>query len=234
MPATDPLIIVDGAPYSGDLNNLNPNDVESMTVLKDAASNALYGARGANGVVMITTKKAKSGDAVVSFDAKFGWNSKALQQYDIIKDPAAYYEKHYDGVRNYYLDKGMDANAAWQAANAGLFGEQAGGGVGYNIWTYPEGQMLIGQNGKLNPYAKLGRVEGDYYIAPDNWEDVGIRTGHRQEYNVSVSGAERQVELLPLAGLPEEPGYHREERHATLHRPTEGRLSGQEVAQGGG
>lgn len=60
----DALIIVDGAPYSGDLSNLNPSDVESMTVLKDAASNALYGARGANGVIMITTKKAKkAGDA---------------------------------------------------------------------------------------------------------------------------------------------------------------------------
>lgn len=53
----DPLWIVDGMPYSGDLNNLNPSDIESMTVLKDAASNSLYGARGANGVVMITTKR---------------------------------------------------------------------------------------------------------------------------------------------------------------------------------
>ena len=188
----DPLIIVDGAPYSGDMTNINPSDVESMTVLKDAASNALYGARGANGVIMITTKKAKSGDAVVTFDAKYGWNSKALQQYDIITDPAAYYEKHYDAVYNYYTDpagKNMDANSAWQAANAGLFGEQAGGGVGYNIWSYPEGQMLIGRNGKLNPNATIGRVEGDYLITPDDWEDVGIRTGNRQEYNVSIAGS---------------------------------------------
>ena len=188
----DPLIIVDGAPYSGDMANINPNDVESMTVLKDAASNALYGARGANGVVMITTKKAKSGDAVVTFDAKYGWNSKALQQYDIITDPAAYYEKHYDAVYNYYRDpagKNMDANSAWQATNAGLFGEQAGGGLGYNIWSYPEGQMLIGRNGKLNPNATIGRVEGDYLITPDDWEDVGIRTGNRQEYNVSIAGS---------------------------------------------
>ena len=51
----DPLIIVDGAPYSGDINNINPNDVESMTVLKDAASNALYGARGANGCLLYTS-----------------------------------------------------------------------------------------------------------------------------------------------------------------------------------
>lgn len=60
---TAPLYVVDGVPYSGDMNNLNAADIESMTVLKDAASNALYGARGANGVIMITTKKAKLGEA---------------------------------------------------------------------------------------------------------------------------------------------------------------------------
>ena len=92
----DPLVIVDGAPYSGDLNNLNPNDVESMTVLKDAASNALYGARGANGVIMITTKRAEQGqDAKVTFDAKWGANTRALQHYDVFKTPQAYYETHY-------------------------------------------------------------------------------------------------------------------------------------------
>lgn len=75
----DPLWIVDGMPYSGDLNNLNPSDIESMTVLKDAASNSLYGARGANGVVMITTKKAKSQEAHVTIDAKWGVNSRAVR-----------------------------------------------------------------------------------------------------------------------------------------------------------
>ena len=82
-----PLFIVDGVPYSGDMDNINPNDIESMTVLKDAASNALYGARGANGVIMITTKKAKAGEAVVNVDAKWGWNTKALKEYDYITDP---------------------------------------------------------------------------------------------------------------------------------------------------
>ncbi|MBQ8521140.1 MAG: TonB-dependent receptor plug domain-containing protein, partial [Bacteroides sp.] len=109
----DPLIIVDGAPYSGDLNNLNPNDVESMTVLKDAASNALYGARGANGVIMITTKRAKSGEAKITFDAKWGFNERALQQYDVITNPAQYYEMHYASLYNYFQTNGMDANSAW-------------------------------------------------------------------------------------------------------------------------
>ena len=73
----EPLYIVDGVPYSGDLNNLNPADIEAMTVLKDAASNALYGARGANGVIMITTRKARGLGATVTLDAKLGWNTKA-------------------------------------------------------------------------------------------------------------------------------------------------------------
>ena len=88
----DPLWVVDGVPYEGDLNNLNMADIETMTVLKDAASNALYGARGANGVIMITTKRAKAGDARVNFDAKWGVNSAARQLYDYSRDPGQYYE----------------------------------------------------------------------------------------------------------------------------------------------
>lgn len=82
-----PLVIVDGAPYTADINTLNTNDIESMTVLKDAASNALYGARGANGVILITTKRAKLGEAKVTVDAKWGLNTRATQDYDFIKDP---------------------------------------------------------------------------------------------------------------------------------------------------
>lgn len=189
----DPLIIVDGAPYSGDMNNLNPNDVESMTVLKDAASSALYGARGANGVIIITTKKAnQKGDAVITFDAKWGANTRALQKYDVISNPAQYYEMHYTAMKNYYMNAmGMDATAAWQEANKNLF--SSNGGLGYNVYTIPEGQYLIGQNGKLNPNATLGRVVSykgkDYLLIPDDWEDVGTRTGMRQEYNFSVNSA---------------------------------------------
>ena len=191
---TDPLVIVDGAPYSGDLNNLNPNDVESMTVLKDAASNALYGARGANGVIVITTKKASKGrDAIVTFDAKYGFNERALQQYDVITDPGQYYEMHYGALYNYYVNKGMGLQDAWMNANANLFGPSGNGGVGYNVYTIPEGEYLIGSNGKLNPNATLGRVVNykgeDYLMTPDDWQDVGTRTGARQEYNLSISGA---------------------------------------------
>ena len=200
----DPLIIVDGAPYSGDLSNINPNDVESMTVLKDAASNALYGARGANGVIIITTKRANmSGEAKVTFDAKWGANSRALKKYEVITDPAMYYEMHYGAMKNYYMNQmGMSDQAAWIEANNNLFGSN--GGLGYNVYTVPEGQYLIGQNGKLNPYATLGRVVNykgrDYLLTPDDWDKVGSRTGLRQEYNFSISAANEKSSFYVSLG----------------------------------
>ena len=191
----DPLIIVDGAPYSGDLGNLNPNDVESMTVLKDAASNALYGARGANGVVIITTKSAnKNGEAKVTFDAKWGANTRALQNYDVITDPGQYYEQHYKAMTNYYVNAmGMTPQQAWITANNNIGGPQGNGGLGYMVYNVPEGQFLIGQNGKLNPNATLGNIVNyngvNYLLMPDDWEELGTRTGLRQEYNFSINAA---------------------------------------------
>ena len=189
----NPLIIVDGAPYSGDITNINQNDVESMTVLKDAASNALYGARGANGVIIITTKRAKSSDAQVTFDAKYGFNTRALRQYNVIDDPALYLETHYKAMQNYYLSQGQSEEQAWLTANKYITGDQGNGGIGYQIYSLPKGAMLIGRDGKLNPNASLGLVKNykgeDYLIMPDDWMKVGTRTGIRQEYNLSVSGA---------------------------------------------
>ena len=188
-----PLWIVDGMPYSGDLNNLNPSDVESMTVLKDAASNSLYGARGANGVVMITTKKAKSKEAVVSVDAKWGVNSRAVRDYEYITNPAQFYETHYGALKNYYLDSDMTLAEAHAKANRNLTGSANDGGLGYMVYTLPAGQEFIGSNGKLNPQATLGRrlvYEGEeYYLQPDDWTDAAFRTSLRQEYNVSVGGS---------------------------------------------
>ena len=188
-----PLWIVDGMPYSGDLNNLNPNDIESMTVLKDAASNALYGARGANGVVMITTKKAKSKDAIITVDAKWGVNSRAVKDYEYITNPAQFYETHYNALKNYYLDSGMSTMEAHLKANQNLTGSANDGGLGYMVYTGPEGQEFIGINGKVNPQATLGRrlvYEGqEYYVRPDDWTDAAFRTSLRQEYNISIAGS---------------------------------------------
>lgn len=191
---SDPLIVVDGSPYGGDLNSINPIDVESMTVLKDAASTALYGARGGNGVILITTKKAKKGsNAKVTFDAKWGGQSKATPFYETIDSPAAYYEMWYKGLNNYAKTSlGMDANAAWLYANQNLI-TSSDKGLGYNVYTVPQGQMLVGQNGKLNPNATLGRKltnnGQEYYLTPDDWEDATFKNSLRQEYTVTATGA---------------------------------------------
>ena len=200
----DPLWIVDGMPYSGDLNNLNPSDIESMTVLKDAASNALYGARGANGVVMVTTKKAKSRDAVINFDAKWGVNSRVDRDYEYIKDPAQFYELHYAALKNYYLDSGDDVMTAHNKANENLILPAASGGLGYQVFTVPEGSQFIGINGKVNPAATLGRriVYGgeEYYIRPDNWIDEAFHNSLRQEYNLSIGGSTDKTSVYASLG----------------------------------
>ena len=202
---TQPLYVVDGIPFEGDMNNINPADIESMTVLKDAASNALYGARGANGVIMITTKKAKRGDATVNVDAKWGLNTKALKSYDYIKDPKLYYEAHYNALYNYYrLEQGMSDTDANLKAAANVAGSSDVGGLGYLTYTLPEGQNLIGTNGKFNPNATPGRrvlYNGQYYwLQPDDWMAESYKNSLRQEYNVSASGSPGGAQIFASFG----------------------------------
>ncbi len=199
----DPLWVVDGVPYEGDLNNLNMADIETMTVLKDAASNALYGARGANGVIMVTTKRAKAGDARVNFDAKWGVNMRARQLYDYTRDPGQYYEMHYTALKNYYMDSGMDAATAHTTVVNGLTTNGVGG-LGYNVYTVPAGQTLIGSNGKLNPNATLGRkftYNGqEYTVRPDDWMDELYDPSFRQEYNISIAAATEKSNFFASFG----------------------------------
>lgn len=201
----EPLFVVDGVPFSGDLNNLNPSDIESMTVLKDAASNALYGARGANGVIMITTKKAKGRGATVTLDAKLGWNTKALRSYETISDPAQYYEMHYKALYNYYVDKqGMSQTEAGTLASERVAGPVRDGGLGYQVFTVPQGEAFIGPDGKVNPRAVLGNVVNhngkDYLLMPDDWMKEAYRQSLRQEYNLSVAGGVDKASFLASFG----------------------------------
>ncbi len=127
---TDPLIVLDGMIYEGGWNNINPQDVESITVLKDAASNALYGARGANGVIIITTKKGEAGKGLITVDAKWGANSRGLPDYERITNPGEYYELYYKALYDNYTSKGLDALTAHQRANENLFGDASVGRFG--------------------------------------------------------------------------------------------------------
>ncbi|WP_347841032.1 TonB-dependent receptor [uncultured Draconibacterium sp.] len=197
-----PLYVVDGIPFGEDISAISPQDIESVTVLKDAASSALYGARGANGVILITTKKGKKGKLEVNFDFRVGINQRAIPEYDIMDDPAMYYEKYYEGIYRDQFDG--DEAAANAAANQLMFGDQ---GLEYNIYTVPDGQLLIGQNGRINSSATLGRVwANDYYLQNDDWYDELFGDNQmRQEYSLSVGGGnEKQTTYFSLNYLNDE------------------------------
>lgn len=212
---TQPLIILDGMPYDGNLNTINSADIESMTVLKDAASNALYGARGANGVIMITTKSGKvGGQAKIKVDAKWGWNTNGLKDYDKL-DAKGFYETYYKMLYNYYTSADMEggalsANDAWIKANSDLMNSGSGKGPGYMVYTVPSGEQFIQQNGQMNPNATLGALykygNQELWLQPDDWAKEGLRTGFRQEYNASATGATDKVSYYTSIGYLNQDG----------------------------
>ena len=199
--SSQPLYVIDGVPMEQGLATINPQDIESMSVLKDASASAIYGNRGANGVIIITTKKAKGAaqDAEVTFDAKWGANSRLVPRYDIMTDPAEYYETHYRSMFNSRYYNGYSAAEAYAYADNYLF-DRNQGGLGYQVFTVPEGQNLVGHNFKLNPNATLGYYDGEYYYLPDNWYDEAFHTAFRQEYNASVSGNTGKLSYFASVG----------------------------------
>ena len=199
--SNSPLYIVDGMPYDGSISDINPNDVESMSVLKDASASAIYGARGANGVVLITTKRASgSTDAKIRFDARWGSNSRLIPQYDVISDPAQYYETHYRMMYNSQVYAGKSPAEAYAYADANIF-NQNNGGLGYQVFTIPSGEKFIGEDFKLNPKATLGYSDGEYFYIPDNWYSDTFHSSFRQEYNLSVSGSRDRLNYYGSVGF---------------------------------
>lgn len=199
-----PLYIVDGIPYDTDIAAINNADIESVTVLKDAASNALYGARGANGVIIITTKRGKSRDAIINVDAKWGNNSRAVPSHNVMTDPAMYYETFYRALYNSRVHTGQ--TAAHTYANKNLL-DASQGGLGYQVYTVPAGERLIGTNFKLNPNATAGYSDGTYTYLADNWYDELFKSDNlRQEYNVSVSGSTDKLTYFTSIGSLDDTG----------------------------
>ena len=115
----EPLYVVDGVPFDGDLSSINSEDIESINVLKDAVSTSLYGSRGANGVVMVTTKKGQKGKATVTVDAKWGAVSRELPNYKVLGNTGTYYETLYQAYYNsYFYNAGRTPSASHDLANS--------------------------------------------------------------------------------------------------------------------
>jgi TonB-linked SusC/RagA family outer membrane protein len=193
-----PLYVVDGAAYDGDINAIPTDDIESISVLKDAAASALYGARGANGVIMVTTKKGIVGKSTVNAKINIGASSRAIKEYERV-DSKQYYELMWEGWRNARVIAGgmTPEAAAAQASGATSNGIVAKLG-GYNPFNVANDQV-IGLDGKLNPAAKL--------LYQDDWIKELSQTGIRQDYNVNVSGGVDQTTYYLSLGYINEKGH---------------------------
>ena len=187
--STDPLYIVDGIQFEGGLNSISQSDIESITVLKDAASTALYGSRAANGVVLITTKSGKKGvPARITASSQYGVVNQGVSNYDAV-NPGEYYELMWEAYKN-------SLNVADPAAqaSASIFNR-----LGYNPFNVPNDQ-IVGTDGKINPNAQV------VYQGLD-WYDALQRTGSRINNSVSVSaGGENHQVFFSTSHLKEE-GY---------------------------
>ena len=184
---SNPLYVVDGIPYTADIATLNPNDIESISILKDAASTALYGARAANGVVVVTTKRGQKNRSSINVRYTKGFSSRGLPEYERV-GPADYYPLMWETYRNsiaYRTTNPVSLSAANVDATNQLVKL-----VGYNIYNVADNQ-LVGTDGKLNPNAKL-------LYSPDdlNWEKPLTRQGNRDEMNASFSGGQDKTDYF--------------------------------------
>lgn len=194
----DPLIVLDGIPYDGSLASINTADIETLTVLKDAAANSMYGARGANGVIMITTKRGQVGKTRVSFEARGGFNQRGTPAYDVSRDPGQYLELVWESLRNYAADPANNIPggnpAQWASDN---LTSQAYGTGGYNPFGNLPGNQVVLPTGTLNPSAKL--------MYWDDWLKDPFETGYRQEYLASMSGGNNKTNFyMSLSYLSDE------------------------------
>ncbi len=198
-----PLYVVDGVPYDGNITNINPADIETMNVLKDASASAIYGSRGANGVVIITTKQGRKGqDAKVTLDAKWGVNNRAVPNYNVIGDAGSYYMAMYRALYNEKYYALNDADDAYAYANENIFSNE-----GCQVFTVPEGQNFIGRDFQINPAAKLGYSDDQFYYTPDDWYDNMYNKGNlREEYNATVSGSTEKMNYYMSLGYLNDKG----------------------------
>jgi len=174
--SNNPLYVLDGIPFDGDLSSINPADIESMSVLKDASSAALYGARGANGVIMITTKKGKEGKPSVNLKASWGVTSRAFPRYNTV-NAKEFMEATFEGYKNYLLDDGETDSDAREIAAGDLIPTLGG----YNPFNVSNDQLIDPATGRLNSNAQL--------LYQDDWMDEATKDSPlRQEYQFSVSG----------------------------------------------
>jgi len=190
--------VVDGIPYDASIANLNPDDIENITVLKDAASTSLYGSRAANGVIMVTTKKGARGNGKINVRYTRGSSERGLPEYDRL-DAAAYYPLMWESYRNSLMSR--VANPLTKAAASADASRNIVSLLGYNAYNVPAGE-LVSSDGVLNPSAKLIYKEEDL-----DWEKPLIRQGVRNELNANLSGGDLNSNYFISFAYLEDKGF---------------------------
>lgn len=194
----NPLYVVDGIPYDGDLSSINPADIESMTVLKDASAGALYGARGANGVVMINTKRGKEGKTSVTWRSTVGWSSRAIPEYDMVNQKD-FVQLTYEALRNGYV---FTSGYNWADAEAQARADLSStlGGELYNPFKNYTWDNII------DP--ATGQVRADATSAwNERWMDALLNNNaFRHEHQLGLNGGTEKTKYMFSLGYLNEDG----------------------------
>jgi len=191
-----PLYVVDGIIYNGNIADLNPDDIQSMSVLKDAASAALYGNRASAGVIIITTKSGSSNKAQINLKVNHGFYNRGIPEYDRM-GVTDFMEASWKALKNWAMtgSLGLDEAAAKEYAGKKLITS-----VNLrNIFDRPDDQLFDGE-GHLVANQLAGYTDLD-------WEDRIERTGQRQEYVLSGTYSNEKVNVYSSLGYLKERGY---------------------------
>ena len=206
-----PLYGVDGVTYDGDISAIDPGDIASTTVLKDATATSLYGSRGANGVVVITTKKGNSGEeGKIDVDLKYGANMRLLPLYDVVTSPEEYVTMSWQSLYNSFRHVGGQKQAdAVDKAGKVLY-SSAGLPVGYNLWN-ADGEWLINPydaDGKVNPSFDPNITRRAGYEELESWRDAIFRVGQKMDATVKFHGGSEKVNYFTSIGYLKDEGYY--------------------------
>ena len=198
-----PLLVVDGVPYVADISNINPADVESMTVLKDAAATALYGSRAGNGVIMITTRKGRKGTNGISVKVMQGVVSRGLPEYDRVT-ASQYYPLMWEAYRNSLIYPISGPSISLDSANRVASGLTSRPGIqsllSYNPFNVAN-NAIVGTDGQLNSGAQL------LYGGDLDWTKELFRNGARSDYFVDFNGGSEKSDYFFSLGYVKENGY---------------------------
>lgn len=196
-----PLYVVDGVPYEGDVTAIDPGDIASTTILKDATATSLYGSRGANGVVLITTKRGNSGEqGKIDVDVKYGANLHLLPLYEVISSPQEYVEMSWMAIYN--GSSRTTETGRIQDTNNTLFSAR-GLPTMYNLWN-AAGNALVDNSGHFWPDIQLK----DGYKNMTSWEDAIFRVGQKADASVKISGGTDKTTYYTSLGYLKDEGYY--------------------------